>query len=87
MNSRDHTMLPNRGVTLESLVVRGAHFAICDSATQFVASQLAASMGAKMEDVYAELVASAIPNSHFVPAGVIAVTRAQEYGYSLLSAG
>ncbi len=39
------------------------------------------------DSVYKELVASAIPNGHFVAAGVIAVTRAQEYDYSLLTAG
>jgi hypothetical protein len=36
------------------------------------------------EDVLAELVANKIPNGHMVPAGVMAITRAQEYGYSFM---
>ena len=36
--------------------------------------------------VVKELMANAIANSHFVPAGVVAVTRAQERGYTLLRA-
>jgi len=35
--------------------------------------------------VYKELVANLVPNSHMVAAGVVAVNRAQEYGFTLLS--
>ena len=88
MNSADYGFaLPNLGVTLNTLVERGTRFAICDMATSFFATQLAEDTGASKDSVYKELVASAIPNGHFVPAGVVAVTRAQEYNYSLLSAG
>ncbi len=31
------------------------------------------------------MAANLIPNSHLVAAGVVAVNRAQEYGYTLLS--
>src|SRR5947207_1521529 len=65
----------------------GTQFAICDIATNFFAAQIAQDIGANKDTVYKELVASAIPNSHFVPAGVVAVTRSQEYDYSLLVAG
>jgi len=34
-----------------------------------------------------ELTANLVPNGHLVAAGVIATTRAQEYGYTLLVAG
>ena len=37
--------------------------------------------------IYQELVSNRIPNSHMVAAGVVAVNRAQEYGYTLLTAG
>jgi len=88
MNSADYGLaLPNLGVTLNSLIERGTRFAVCDVATNFIATQIAQDSGASKDSVYKELVASAIPNSHFVPAGVVAVTRAQEYNYSLLSAG
>jgi hypothetical protein len=88
MNSADYGFaLPNLGATLTSLIERGTRFAICDLATNFFATQIAQDSGATKDSVYKELVASAIPNGHFVPAGVVAVTRAQEYGYSLLAAG
>ena len=88
MNSADYGFaLPNLGVTLNSLIERGTRFAICDAATNFIATQIAQDSGASKDSVYQELVASAIPNGRFVPAGVVAVTRAQEYSYSLLSAG
>jgi len=87
MNSPDHPTLPNFGFTIDSHVARGTQFAICDNATHFFAGQLANAAGTSQEDVYAELVAGAIPNSRFVSAGVMAMTRAQEYGYSLLYAG
>ena len=35
-------------------------------------------------EVHDELVANMVANGHMVPAGVMALTRAQEHGYSLL---
>ena len=88
MNSADYGLtLPNLGVTLNSLIERGTRFAICDMATNFLATQIAQDTGGNKDSIYKELVASAIPNGRFVPAGVVAVTRAQEYDYSLLAAG
>lgn len=87
LNSAAHKTLGNRGVTIDALVAKGAHFAICNMATQLIASVAAQRTGGKTEDVHRELMANAIANSHFVPAGVMALTRAQEYGYSLLVAG
>lgn len=78
--------LPNYGATIDALVKRGTRFAICDAATHFVSGQLAGPSG-NADAIYKELVASAIPNSTFVPAGVVGVTRAQERGYSLIHAG
>ena len=69
---------------VDDLGARGVKFAICNSATLALSRMLAGSTGGKAEDFHAELQANAIPNSRFVPAGVMAVTRAQEYGYSLL---
>jgi len=42
-------------------------------------------MKGNADAVYKELVANLIPNSHMVAAGVVAVNRAQEYGFTLLS--
>ena len=88
MNSPDYgPSLPNVGTTSDSLVERGTQFAVCDAATRFFSRQVARTAGVNADQVYDELVASAIPNSRFVSAGVVAVPRAQEYSYSLLYAG
>ena len=79
--------LPNVGNTIDALAGRGAQFAVCNFATTFFAGQVATAAGISADDAYRQLVASAVPNSHFVSAGVVATTRSQEYGYSLLHAG
>jgi hypothetical protein len=68
-------------------VKRGIHFAVCDMATHFFAGAAAAKAGADVDAVYKELVASTFGNSHFVPAGIVAVNRAQERGYSIAYVG
>lgn len=78
--------LPNLGTTIDSLVKRGVQFAICDVATHFAAAQLAGANG-NADAIYKEFTANTIPNSRFVPAGVVAVNRAQERGYTLIYAG
>lgn len=70
--------------SITSMVEKGMHFAICSRATRGIAGRLAGAAGVSVDEMMKELMAGAIPNSHFVPAGVMAVTRAQEYGYSLL---
>jgi intracellular sulfur oxidation DsrE/DsrF family protein len=77
--------LTNLGVTIESLVKQGTRFAICAMATRGLAGSIAAETGTDAETVYKELVANTIPNSRMVAAGVLAVTRAQEYGYALVT--
>ncbi len=72
--------------TLASLRAKGVKFAICNRATRTISRRLASSTAVSADEVYAELVAGAIPDSRFVAAGVLAVTRAQEYHYSLLYA-
>jgi hypothetical protein len=78
--------LPNFGNTIDSVRELGVEIAICDAATSFLATQIGASTGSQMNVVYEELKANAVPG-RFVSAGVMALTRAQEYGYSLLYAG
>ena len=52
-----------------------------------LAGMIAGATDQNADDVFAELGRGLIPNARFVPAGVTAATRSQEYGYSLLSAG
>ena len=79
-------MMANFGNTIPSVVKRGTHFAVCDMATHFISGQVAAAMKAKPDDLYKEFAANLIPNGHLVAAGVVAVNRAQELGYTLLTA-
>lgn len=78
--------LPNFGTTIDAAVGRGVHFAVCQMATQFFAGMIAGETGNK-QAVYDELAGSLIGNAHLVAAGVVGVNRAQEYGYTLITAG
>ncbi|NQW04027.1 MAG: hypothetical protein HQ485_08365 [Acidobacteria bacterium] len=74
---------------LDTLAGRGAHFAVCGLSTRRYASLIAraAGDGADPDTVFKELSEHTIPNAHIMAAGVVAVTRAQEYGYSLIHVG
>ncbi|MFN3162688.1 MAG: hypothetical protein ACE37N_04215 [Pseudohongiellaceae bacterium] len=76
----------NGNNSIPMIVDKGAQFAICHRATRSFSRMLSSATGTAYDDIYAELLANAIPNSRFVAAGVLAATRAQEYGYSLLYA-
>jgi intracellular sulfur oxidation DsrE/DsrF family protein len=86
-NSKDYgDLLPNRGVTLDSLAKRGVRFAVCSMATRFIAGMLAGAVGGNADAINSELIANLVKNARMVPAGIIAVNRAQERGYSLATA-
>jgi hypothetical protein len=78
--------LPNLGTTIPDVVKRGVHFAVCQMATRFFAGPLAQGTGGNADAVYNELVANLIGNSHMAAAGIVAVNRAQEHGYTLSTA-
>jgi intracellular sulfur oxidation DsrE/DsrF family protein len=69
------------------LATRGAHFAVCGMATKFIAKKLANNDEAKAKAIHAELVADMIRNAHMVPAGIVALNRAQEHGYAVAHMG
>ena len=75
------------GAQLSSLVKQGVHLAVCNLTTRAYTRILADATGASADDVYKELTSNTVGNSHFVPAGIVAVTRGQERGYSLVSIG
>lgn len=88
LNSAEYGMsLPNGGVTIDAIVKRGAHFAVCDVATHMIAGAVARAVNGNADAIYKEFVGNLVSNSHLVAAGVVAVNRAQEYGYTLLTAG
>ncbi len=81
------TLLTNRETTLAAMVQRGTHFAVCDMATRALAGLIAGKLQLKANEVHEELKASSIPNAHFTAAGIVAVNRAQERGYTIQHIG
>jgi len=72
---------------LGALLKQGVHLAVCSLTTRSYAQRLAEQTKSTADDVFKELTSNTIGTSHFVPAGVVAVTRAQERGYVLVSVG
>ncbi|HEY4361350.1 MAG TPA: hypothetical protein VGN17_10285 [Bryobacteraceae bacterium] len=72
--------------TLATLTGQGVQFAVCSMATRRLAGMIARSTGGNTDAVFAELSANLIANARLVPAGIVAVNRAQERGYSLAAA-
>jgi intracellular sulfur oxidation DsrE/DsrF family protein len=79
-------LLTNRGTTLASLLKRGLRLAVCQMSTRAYSGAIASATGSKTDAIYAEVVSNLVnSNAHMVPAGIVAVNRAQERGYSLAS--
>jgi intracellular sulfur oxidation DsrE/DsrF family protein len=74
--------LRNGNVTIEQLAKRGVRYAVCSMATRATAQLIANKMGANVDAVFKELTENLVANGHMVPAGIVAVNRAQEHGYS-----
>ena len=79
----ENTYLPR----LTAMVKQGMHLAVCNLTTRAYMQMIAERTGVEPDAVYKELTSNTIGNAHFVSAGVVAVTRAQEYGYSLVAIG
>lgn len=74
--------LTNFGQTIDGLAKQGVQFAVCDMATHFFAAQIAGQTKGNADAIYREIVANLIPNAHLAAAGIVAVNRAQERGYT-----
>jgi hypothetical protein len=67
---------------MNALAKLGVHFSICDRASHNISRSLARRYDGKPDEIYAELIGNRVDNPHQVPAGIIAVNRAQEHGYT-----
>ena len=86
-NAADYgAQLPNRGTTLDFLLKQGVQLAVCQVATRGMAGTIAEATGGNTDAIYNELVASIGSGARMVPAGIVAVNRAQERGYSFVGA-
>ncbi len=74
--------LPTRGLTLTDLFDKGVQLAVCRVATRGAAGRVARAVGGDADSIFEEFTDNLIDNCHLVPAGIVAVNRAQERGYS-----
>jgi intracellular sulfur oxidation DsrE/DsrF family protein len=72
---------------LSAFIKQGMHLAVCNLTTKSYTQIIADQTHTSADEVYKELTANTIGNCHFVPAGVVAATRAQERGYTIISIG
>jgi intracellular sulfur oxidation DsrE/DsrF family protein len=84
-NSADYgELLPNRGGTLDILSKQGVQLAVCSVATRNFAGAIAQAVGGNAAEINSELIANLQSNARMVPAGIVATSRAQERGYTLV---
>jgi intracellular sulfur oxidation DsrE/DsrF family protein len=74
---------PARARGLANLTALGVQFAICNLSTRAIAGLIADATDQKTDVVYKEITANLIEHGRLVPAGIVAVNRAQEKGYSV----
>lgn len=71
---------------MDALIKKGVQFAVCSMSTRGLSGRIAKANGLETDSVFKEITANLIGNTHMVPAGVLAVNRAQEHGYSFIYA-
>lgn len=74
--------LRNVNVTIAQMAKRGVRFAVCGLATRATAQVAAQKTGGDVDAIFKELTSNLVPNGHLVTAGIVAVSRAQERGYT-----
>ena len=86
-NSGDYgDLLSSRATTLNSLFKQGVQLAVCSISTRGYATSIAQAVGGNVDAIFSELIANLVGNNaRMVPAGIVAVNRAQERGYSLVT--
>ncbi len=73
---------PENASKMNALIKKGAQFAVCGMSTRGISGRIAKANGLEADAVFKEITANLIGNSHVVPAGILAVNRAQERGYT-----
>jgi len=71
---------------MEALIKKGVQFAVCGTSTRGIATRIAKANNLEVDAVVKEITSNHIGNSRMVPAGILAVNRAQERGYSFIYA-
>ena len=76
---------PQQG-KMDALIKKGVQFAVCGTSTRGIATRIAKANSVDVDAVIKELTANLVGNSRIVPAGILAVNRAQEHGYTFAHA-
>lgn len=76
----------NQAGRLDGLIKRGARVAVCQMSSREIAASIAKDVGGSSDAILNEIGANLVASARFVPAGIVAVNRAQEHGYSLVCA-
>jgi len=71
---------------MDALIKKGVQFAVCSTSTRGIAARISKVNGIEIDSIIKEIAANLIGNSRMVPAGILAVNRAQEHGYSFVHA-
>ena len=71
--------------SLTTLAGQGVQFAVCSMATRRIAGMIATSAGITVDAAFDELSANLVANARLVSAGIVAINRAQERGYSAVT--
>ncbi len=92
MSANDKAAHPNpstnvHATRLANLAKQGMRLAVCNLTTRAYSQIIGKETGTTPEAVYKELTSNPVGPAMFVPAGIVAVTRAQERGYALVSIG
>ncbi len=74
--------IPNRGLLLQSLFETDLRLAVCRVAARGAAGRVARAVGGDADSIFEEFEHNLLDNAHMVPAGIVAVNRAQERGYA-----
>ncbi|MEQ1884465.1 MAG: hypothetical protein ABL967_05340 [Bryobacteraceae bacterium] len=78
--------LPSRAATMESMAKQGVQFGVCGVSSRGYAAVAAEAMGGSVDSIFKEFTSNLVMNGRIVPAGIVAVARAQERGYAVVCA-
>jgi len=76
----------NQAGQLPALLKRGLQLGVCATSSRGIAGRIARATGGDADKILQEMAANLVPNARLVPAGIVAVNRAQEHGYSFVHA-
>ena len=78
--------LVQAGRNIADLIKRGVNFAVCQTSSRGIAGNIARATGGDADKILEEMARNLVGNARIVPAGIVAVNRAQERGYSFVHA-